>query len=122
MPKKHVWFVSALKSELNKHTLNHLQAQVISGTSLPIGILLLGFFETLRDRAFGLLPDGFMQSLLLTHMKMHLLLLLVRGLLRSLLEKVQLLLFLYIAISILLCTSPDPHTTKTTEERSYRFG
>lgn len=87
MPKKHLWFVSVLKSELNKHTLNHLQAQMISGTSFPIGILLLGFFESLRDHVFSLLPAGFMQSLLLTHMKMHLLLLLVGGLLMTPLEK-----------------------------------
>lgn len=47
---------------------------MISGTSFPVGILLLGFFESLRDHVFRLLPAGFMQSLLLTHMKMHLLL------------------------------------------------
>ena len=122
MPKKHLWFASVLKSELNKRTLNHLQAQMISGTSFPIGILLLGFFESLRDHVFSLLPAGFMQSLLLTHMKTHLLLLLVGGLLRTLLEKVQLLPVFYIAKSILLCTSPDPHTKTTTEDSSYRFG
>jgi len=121
MTKKHLWFVSVLKSELNKCTSNHLQAQMISGTSFPVGILLFGFFESLRDHVFWLLPAGFMQSLLFTHMKIHWLLLLVGGLLRTLLEKKQLLPDLYTAKSVLLCTSPDPHTT-TSEASSYRFG
>lgn len=122
IPKKRLWFVSVLNSELNKHTLNHLQAQMISGTSFPVEILILGVFESLRDHVFGLLPAGFMQSLLFTHAKMDFLLLLVGGLLRTLVEKVQLLPVLYIAKSIMLCTSPDAHRTTTIQESSYRFG
>lgn len=79
------------------------------------GTLLLAFFESLR--CFGPLP-----AICSLPYEDALRLLLLGCLLRTLLEKVQLLAVLCIAKSILLCAAQGPHKVTAIEGNSCRFG
>lgn len=122
MSKKHLPFVSVLKSELNKHT----HWTIYRPKWFLEQLFLLEYCCLVSLRVSEIMSSDYFQLVLCNHCSSPIwkctYCSLVGGLLRTLLEKVQLPPVLFIAKSILLCISPDPHKTTTIEESSYRFG
>lgn len=104
-PKKHLWFVSILKTQLNNHALENLEAQMKSGTLFPIGILLFGFLVSCRDHVQS--KANWLYVITAPHPYEDALTALASGWFkRTLLKKAQLLpVHYYIAKSIQLLTS-----------------
>lgn len=89
---------------------------MISGTSFPVGISLLGFFESFRDHVFGLLPAAFYVIIAPCPCEDALSAFVIGMLTKDSARQSSTAAVLCIARSVLLSASPESHKITTAEE------